>query len=196
MPYEPKILPFEKNSLEGISEKTIDFHYEKLYKGYVKKYNEIQERLPEADTESANANYSEWRGLKIEETYNLDAIILHELYFSNLGGDGQIGGREVKNVLENQFGSLVKFIEQMSATGMASRGWTVAAINSLTNEIQIYAQDLHNSGVVWQATPLLILDMYEHAFVADYGSDRGSYIKSFWKNIDWEVVNMRFQAVQ
>lgn len=191
MTYEPQELNFPKNSLEGISEKTIENHYEKLYKGYVKKYNEILERLDQATTDEANASWSQWRGLKDGETFTLDAIILHELYFENLGAQ-PIDGLEIKEAIEEQYESMDEFEAQLMATGMSARGWVVVAISPLDGGIDIYQCDAHNQGGIWAAWPILILDVYEHAYFIDYGADRKNYLQAFWKNINWNAVNDRF----
>lgn len=193
MSYKPEALPFAKDALHGISEKTIDYHYEKLYKGYVNKYNEIQEKLQVANTDSANQTYSEWRALKMGETFAEDGIILHEMYFGNLGGNGNSTNTGIYKDIEEQFGSFEKFKAMVNATAMAARGWAIVAWNSLEGNIGIYAADSHNQGGIWSSMPFLVIDVYEHAYYMDYGSDRKSYLEAFWKNVDWEAVNDRYQ---
>lgn len=194
--YQAKNLPFEKGSLEGISQNTIEIHYEKLYKGYVMKYNEIGEKINEADLSASNQVYSVYRGLKEGESFSLDAIILHEFYFDNLGGSGDAADLNVVGALERQFGSFEKFKDIMTAAGMAARGWAVAAVGPHDDLIHVYTCDTHNQGGIWAANPVLVLDVYEHAYFADYGSDRKSYIEAFWKNVNWDVVNKRFLEIK
>ena len=88
MPFAVKDLPFAKDALDGISAQTIETHHDKLYPGYVNKRNEIEAALPNADRSKSAQTYSEYRALKHEETFNADGQILHELYFSHLGGNG------------------------------------------------------------------------------------------------------------
>ena len=199
MSYIAKTLQFEPDSLEGISQKTIENHFGKLYLGYVAKYNEVIEKsqimMNDDQLKEANQSYSQWRGLKDGETFTLDAILLHEMYFANLGGKGAYNGLEIEKALIDRYGSMDEFEDVLMATGMAARGWAVVAINPLDGKFHIYVCDSHNQGGIWRAKPILILDVYEHAYFMDYGTDRKSYIEAFWKNIDWSVVNERFLSV-
>ncbi len=119
---EIKNLPFRE--LKGISQKAIEIHWGKLYQGYVKKWQEIQEKLKTADKSLANATFSELRELKLEETFAANAILLHEAYFDILGGDGQPKGEIVK-AIEKNFGSFENWLEEFKALGLSARGWVV-----------------------------------------------------------------------
>lgn len=190
--YEAKDLKFPMDALKGISKNTIENHYEKLYKGYVAKYNEIKEQLAIVDREKANQTYSEYRGLKDGLSFSLDAIILHELYFDNLGGKKSWEGLEVAGAIIDQHGSMEEFQDNLVASGMAARGWSVLGINPLDGKFVFFQCDQHNQGGIWNAVPILVLDVYEHAYFMDYGTDRKSYLNVFWENLDWAVINDRY----
>jgi Fe-Mn family superoxide dismutase len=199
MPHEAKPLPFQ-GSLQGISDKTIAIHHDKLYAGYVAKKNEITEKLlklshGEGDLSGANQSYSELRALKDGETFTVNGIYLHEWYFEVLGGNGTPSG-EIVAALTAQYGSLENFLAYFSACGMAARGWVVLAWDTHDKALRTYTGDAHNQGGVWGALPILVLDVYEHAYFIDYGSDRKAYIADFWKNLDWNKVNALYQATQ
>jgi len=195
MPFTVKELPFGYDALTGISRKTLEVHHDRLYAGYVNKRNEIAAALPRADRSKAAQTYSEFRSLKLEETFNADGQILHELYFDCLGGDGQPKGAVVEKIKED-FGSTEAFIEDVTATAMAARGWAVTAYDPSDGKIHNYLCDVHNQGGVWGAVPLFTIDSYEHAYFMDYGSDRMSYIKALWKNVRWEEIDRRFLAIK
>ena len=182
------------SSLSGISEKTISIHYEKLYQGYVKKWQEIQEKIGGVDKTSANATFSEIRELKLEESFAANAIILHEAYFDILGGNGNQSGKVVE-AISNEFGSFEKWQEEFKALGLSARGWVVLAYDFNDGRLHNYICDMHNQGGIWGAVPILVLDTYEHAYFIDYGSDRKSYIDSFFKNLNWEIINNKFLKV-
>jgi superoxide dismutase, Fe-Mn family len=175
--------------LNGISAKTNDIHHGKLYAGYVNKRNEIEEKLRETDLSSANQIYSQWRGLKEGETFAANGMILHECFFSILGGDGNPEGTQIKEVIEGEWGSWERFVEEFTATGMAARGWSILAMDSSDNRLHIYAADAQNHGGVWGSFLLLPCDVYEHAYVIDHGSDRKAYIAAFLQNVDWKRVD-------
>lgn len=192
MAREPKTFQWKQPPV-GISEKTLAIHTDKLYQGYVKKLNEIGEKLKEfatgaKDLAASNQVYSELRGLKESETFAANGTYLHEWYFSILGGSGEPQG-PLADALAAQYGSVPQFLAYFKANGMVARGWAVLAWNTREDALRIYTADAHNQGGVWGCLPILVLDVYEHAYFADYGADRGAYIDAYLKGIDWDVAN-------
>lgn len=181
--------------LKGISAKTNDIHHGKLYAGYVAKRNEVDEKRKAIDLSTANQIYSDWRGLKEGETFAANGMILHECFFSILGGDGNAEGTEVKKAIEGEWGSWDRFVQEFTATAMAARGWAILAHDSSDNRLHIYGADAQNQGGVWGSTLLLPCDVYEHAYVIDFGSDRKAYVAAFLENVDWKRVDERFARV-
>src|SRR3990167_181434 len=184
--------PLKYTSLEGLSEKQLKEHHDVLYAGYVKKTNEIREALKNADTAGANATYSQLGELKREETFALNGVKLHEGYFDNMAADG--GGEPtvaIRQWIEEDFGSVAKFLDDFRATGMAARGWVILAFDLDEGKLRTYLCDSHNQGGVWNSVALLIMDVYEHAYFIDYATGRKAYIEAFFKNIDWKYVDMR-----
>ncbi len=195
MTFTIKDLPFGKDQLKGISAKTNEIHHDKLYAGYVNKRNEIEEALATTDKSKAAATYSVFRGLKVEETFNADGAILHELYFDSLGGDGVATGAFVEKATQD-FGSWQAFIDDLTATAMACRGWAVTAYDPSDGKIHNFLCDSHNQGGVWGTIPLFTIDCYEHAYFIDFGSDRKSYLASFFQNVNWSAVEKRWLSVK
>jgi Fe-Mn family superoxide dismutase len=188
-----KKLPFVKK-LKGISEKTISIHHDKLYEGYVKKWQEIQERLKKVDRSLANATFSELRELKLEESFAANGIVLHEAYFDVLGGNGKPKGEIVERIAKD-FGSFENWQEEFKALGMAARGWVILAYDFNDGKLHNYLADWHSQGGIWGTAPLLVLDVYEHAYFIDYGSDRKSYIEDFFANLNWQAINKRYLKI-
>ena len=185
--------------LEGISEKTLAIHHDKLYAGYVAKKNEISEKLHAlshgGDVSSANQSYSELRALKDGETFAVNGVYLHEWYFDVLGGQGEASGALVE-ALAAAYGSFENFVAYFSACGMAARGWVVLCWDMHDQALKVYTADSHNQGGVWGCLPVLVLDVYEHAYFIDFGSDRKAYIAQWWKNLDWNKANTLFATTQ
>jgi len=177
--------------MEGLSQQLIDEHYNILYKGYVNKLNEIRGKLEAADPSKGNQTHSDIRELKVEESFALNAIKLHELYFENLGGAGGQATGQALQLIEQSFGSYASWEADLKGSAMAARGWVVVAYDRDDGKLHNYIADSHNSYGVWNAVPVLILDTYEHAYGLDYGVKRAPYIEAFMKNLDWEVVNKR-----
>jgi superoxide dismutase, Fe-Mn family len=174
--------------LDGISRTTIEAHY-RLYQGYVAKRNEILGRLPSVELESANQVYSDLRALKVDLTFAVGGIKNHELYFDHLGGEGGDPTGAVGGLVERDFGSAETWRHDLKATGMAGRGWAWTAYDWDEQRLFNYVGDAQNTFPVWNATPLVALDVYEHAYFLDYQTDRAAYIDAFLRNLDWNVVN-------
>lgn len=175
------------NGVQGLSERQMKEHY-KLYEGYVKKANEIQEQLKMVDLTKANATYSDLRALKLGYSFAVNAIKSHELYFDNLSGDGQAPDGVVGNMIANQFGSYDNWLADMKATGIAARGWVWFAFDWQNCSVFNYLGDAHDAFPIWHATPLVALDVYEHAYFMDYGTSRADYITAFFKNLNWKSI--------
>ena len=184
----PRELRAEAYELDGISRASIEAHY-KLYQGYVNKRNEILGKLAGVDLASANQVYSEIRALKVDLTFAIGGIKNHELYFAHLGGGGGDPTGAFGALVERDFGSVETWRSDLKATGMAGRGWAWTAYDWDEGRLFNYIGDAQNTFPVWNATPLVALDVYEHAYFLDYQTDRASYIDAFFTNLDWDVVN-------
>jgi superoxide dismutase, Fe-Mn family len=189
-PLKPALL-----ELDGISRESVEAHY-KLYEGYVNKRNEIMERLGEIDLAAANQVYSDVRALKVDLSFALGGIKNHEIYFEHLGGGGGDPDGLVQELISRDFGSLADWRADLKATGMAGRGWAWTAYDWDEGRLFNYIGDAQNTFPVWNATPLVALDVYEHAYFIDFQTDRASYIEAFFANLDWSVVNDWAQQYQ
>ncbi|HEU5363570.1 MAG TPA: Fe-Mn family superoxide dismutase [Gaiellaceae bacterium] len=174
--------------LDGISRETIEAHY-KLYQGYVNKRNEILGKLADVDLGSANQVYSDIRSLKVDLTFAIGGIKNHEIYFEHLGGTGGDPAGLFGDLLRRDFGSVADWKADLKATGMAGRGWAWTAYDWDEGRLFNYIGDAQNTFPVWNAVPLVGLDVYEHAYFVDFGTDRASYIDKFFDNLDYDVVN-------
>jgi Fe-Mn family superoxide dismutase len=181
--------------LDGISRETVEAHY-KLYEGYVNKRNEIMEKLAEIDLASANQVYSEVRALKVELSFATGGIKNHEIYFEHLGGGGRDPDGRIGELIRRDFGSAADWRADLKATGMAGRGWAWTAYDWDEGRLFNYVGDAQNTYPIWNATPLVALDVYEHAYFIDYQTDRASYIDAFFNNLDWDAVNDWVQKYQ
>ena len=173
--------------LDGISRETVEAHY-KLYQGYVNKRNEILGKLAEVDLSTANQVYSDVRALKVDLTFAIGGIKNHEIYFEHLGGHGGDPDGAIGDAVKRDFGSVDAWREDLKATGMGARGWAWTAYDWDERRLFNYIGDAQNTFPVWNATPLVALDVYEHAYFLDFQTDRASYIEAFFHNLDWNVV--------
>ncbi|MCL2835246.1 MAG: Fe-Mn family superoxide dismutase [Defluviitaleaceae bacterium] len=154
-------IPFAHNT-GLVSEKAYDEHL-KLYKGYIGKSNEIAEELDKnAERDKANKTYSFYRGLKKGEGYAMDGVILHELYFRNIGGSETKPGARFTALAERNFGRMERWADDFIACAKSARGWCVACFEQRTGTLRNILQDAHDEGIITSSYPLLILDMYEY----------------------------------
>ncbi len=184
----PRELKPALRELDGISRTTIDAHY-RLYQGYVAKRNEILGKLESVDLSAANQVYSEVRALKVDLSFAIGGIKNHEIYFEHLGGEGGDPDGGFRSLVDRDFGSADEWHADLRASGMAGRGWAWTAFDWDEGRLFNYVGDAQNTFPVWNATPLVALDVYEHAYFLDYQTDRGAYIDAFFRNLDWSVVN-------
>ena len=192
MPYQPQPYNEKLDSLTGgISAETNRAHYG-LYENYVKKFNECQEALVSADRSAANQIYSAYRGLMVDMTFAIGGIKNHEIYFSHLGGNGQPVDGGFKSQVEADFGSWEAYLTDLKAAAMAGRGWAWTAWDDDFGRLLNVIGDAQNTFPVWNAHPVVAIDVYEHAYVGDFSTARPKYLEALFANMDWKVVEDSF----
>lgn len=184
-------------AMDGLTPKQIEAHL-KLYQGYVGKTNELEALLTTIDpnTPPPNATYHPLREVLMEHSYALNGVIYHELYFGNLGGAGGDPTGDLRAALEGRWGSLGKFTDFLKAAGKCMRGWVIIGWNTRDGSMQAYGLDLHNMWAPANVVPIVVLDVYEHAYMIDYSTNRGAYLDAFLKNIDWAACSRRFELAR
>lgn len=185
---ELTVKPLAYKELPGLSEKQLAEHHG-LYAGYVKKVGEIRAALAGVDLSKANGTYSDLRELKIEEGFAVNGVKLHEAYFGNMTAAADQPSGLVAEWIAQDFGSVEKWAAEFAACGLAARGWAVLAFDFLDGKLHNYACDVHNQGGIWGAIPLLVLDVYEHAYLIDYATARKKYVDAFMPLLDWSAPN-------
>jgi Fe-Mn family superoxide dismutase len=178
---------------EGISRKTHEEHF-KLYQGYVRKSNELFLRLAAVTRDPAEANqiYSQIREIKVELSFALGGVKNHELYFDILGGAGTRPSGRLLDQINRDFTSPAAWAADLKATGLAARGWVWTAYDHDLKRLVNYIGDTQNTYPLWNATPIIGLDVYEHAYYLDFSTRRGDYIDAFLRNLDWNAVATRY----
>src|SRR5580765_111626 len=193
--HQPKPLAFDPTKLTGISEKLITSHHDNNYVGAVKALNVVEQRLVALAKEKDLPVYI-YGDLKRQELIRTGSIVLHEKYFANLGGNGKANGN-AKKLIEQWFGSYETWEAEFKRTGNSlsgGSGWTVLAYNQHTKEVHNYWSYDHTTNPPF-SVPLLVLDMYEHAYQMDYGAAAAKYVDAFMTNVNWEEVNRRVDGL-
>ena len=189
-----KPLPFNPSKLRGLSEKLIVSHHENNYGGAVKNLNHTEEQLSRVTKDTPALLVA---ALKERELTFANSATLHELYFGNLGGDGKASG-PIEGAIAKACGSFGRWEELFRLTGMGlagGSGWAVLAWDFQRGEAWTYWSGNHTQACAF-GQPLLVLDMYEHAYAIDYGAAAAKYVDAFFQNIQWDEVNRRLESAQ
>jgi superoxide dismutase, Fe-Mn family len=191
MPYQPKPLSIDPKSISGISEKVIVSHYENNYVGAVKRLNAIGEQLASLDFSKA-PNF-QINGLKREELIAANSMILHEIYFDGLGGASKPAGA-LGEAIARDFGSFERWRAEFAAMGKAEgggSGWVILAYSPRDKRlVNQWAAD--HTTTLAGGRPVLVLDMYEHAYHMDYGAAAARYVDIYMEAIKWENAGQLF----
>ena len=182
-------------STELLSIKTKEAH-QKLFEKYVDSLNDISARLDTADRDDANSNNSNFRSLKIDEVYNCNAAFLHALYFENVSDlHSKINMDSLAFIrLERDFGTFDAWQKDFIACSLSSRsGWAVTVYNGFLKRYMNIVVDLHNINVPINCYPVVVMDMWEHAYYRDYLDDKKAYIFAMMKQFNWSVIENRFK---
>jgi superoxide dismutase, Fe-Mn family len=190
--YTPKKLPFDPSKVKGLSEKILTSHYENNYTGAVKRLNAITAQLASLDI--ANAPVFTVNGLKREELIATNSMIIHELYFDSLAGEGDPSGA-LAEAINRDFGSLARWKAEFSATGKAlggGSGWVLLSYSPHDKRlVNSWAAD--HTMTVAGGRPILAMDMYEHAYQMDYGARAAAYVDAFMQGIRWSNTATLFE---
>jgi Fe-Mn family superoxide dismutase len=189
----PTPLPFDPKKLNGLSEKLLQSHWENNYGGAVKALNAIRGRLGQALADANTPPYV-YNGLKREQLIRTGSVVLHDYYFANLGGSGGAPA-DLRTKVAASFGSYDSWEAEFRKIGLGlggGSGWVVLGFNRKLRLLENYWMADHATAPV-DVAPLLVMDMYEHAFAMDYGAAAAKYIDAFFTNIQWDAVAKRLE---
>jgi Fe-Mn family superoxide dismutase len=195
--YKPKT--FDLSGLTGISDKTLEMHFG-LYEGYVKNTNLLTEQLlnmvHQKKASGTNPAYAE---LKRHVGFEYGGMVLHEYYFGNLASKGRgAPTKELKEALQQSFGSFDAWRTDFTAAGsLRGVGWAILYQDPVTEQLSNHWIELHQQGVPSGFKPVLVMDVWEHAFLLDYKpADKAKYIEAFFTNVNWDTVNEAFHSTE
>ena len=183
---------------ELLSDKNKQEH-QKLLENYVKTLNEVSTKLDTAARDSANLNHSEFRGLKIDETYNMNAAYLHALFFENISDQRSIITMDSLSFmrLERDFGSFDNWQKDFVACALSARnGWAITVYSFMLKRYINVVVDLHSLNVPIGCVPIIVLDCWEHSYYRDYLTDRKTYAYGMMKELNWTTIEERFQKAE
>jgi superoxide dismutase, Fe-Mn family len=192
--HAPVPLPFDPAKLAGLSERMMVSHHDNNYVAAIKNLNKVEEQLAATNKDTPGFLVA---GLKERELTFTNSMVLHEHYFGNLGGNGKPGGA-IEKKLAASYGSLGRWEEHFRAVGQSlggGSGWAVVDYNLASGDVKTAWAGNHTQTLA-AGLPLLVMDMYEHAYAIDYGAAAPKYIDAFFQNVNWDVVNRRLEAAE
>ncbi len=196
--YKPQ--QFNLSGLNGISDQTLEMHF-KLYEGYVKETNKLTEKITEylADGKVDQEEMPAYSELTRRLGFEYNGMVLHEYYFGNMKKDGSGDPEKLSNFFkaaEASFGSYDIWKADFVSVGkMRGVGWAICYENPANGRLSNHWITLHEVGNVSGFNPVLVMDVWEHAFLLDYKpADRPKYIEAFFSNIDWNAVEKRLRS--
>jgi len=183
---------------EFLSQGNKDNHVS-LYEGYIKASNEVSAKLDSVDRSSVNGNHSLYRSLKIDEAFNQNGVVLHELYFENISDiASEIAMDNLAYMkLARDFGSFDAWQKDFLACCQAARcGWAVTGLNMFTGKYQNIMIDLHSQNVPVGIVPIIVIDVWQHAYYRDYLKEVKTYSSAMMKELSWSTIEKRVELCE
>ena len=193
--HEPKQF---KQVTEFVSQKTKNAHVE-LYKGYIESLNKVSSKLDTANRTEVNSRHSEYRSLKLDEAYNLNATWLHELYFANsFDPHSEIVMDSMSFLrLQRDWGSFDDWQRDFMACALsAGNGWVICGYHMFLKKYVNFMVSNHSGDVPVGFYPVVVVDMWEHAYFKDYLTDKKSYLVAQLRELNWEVIEERVKKAE
>lgn len=181
--------------LPGMTDRQVETHLG-LYTGYVKKLNEIQEKLITTSPTESNYSYGAFSELKRREAVAFNGSYLHQSYFENMNAAPTEAMAELRQAITDSWGDWSKFEADLKGSAASTPGWVILTRNQVDNKLHTYIMYEHHVGFPIKNDVLMALDCWEHAFAIDYGTDKAAYVNNFLKVVDWEVVAKRYQELK
>lgn len=187
MAHKLKKLPYKYDALKGISKQVVTWHHDVHHKSYVDGLNTAEKKL--ADMRKSG-DFGPIRGVMQAQSHNASGMVLHNVYWDNLGGDGKADvGLAVVRAIKRDFGSYDAWKKEFAETAKVSRGWAILAWWPEDGKLRNLMVDFHDQFAVWGAIPVLAVDVWEHAYYFDQGPNRGAYLERFFENLDWKRID-------
>jgi Fe-Mn family superoxide dismutase len=185
-------------STELLSDKNKREH-QKLLENYITALNEVSTKLDTADRDTANPNHSEFRNLKVDEVFNMNAAYLHALFFENISDQRSIITMDSLSFMriERDFGSFDRWQKDFVACALSARnGWACTVYSMMLKRYINIVVDLHSQHVPIGCVPIIVLDCWEHSYYRDYLSDRKTYAYGMMKEFNWNEIETRIKKAE
>ncbi len=191
-----QLKPLKYQEIPGLlTKEQVTPHYQAHYGGALKRFVSLEQQIDKLLAGKEPLGGDAYTLMQKDKVNRMNSVLLHELYFDGLTAKPADPQEDIRAALAKRFGSLDRWIEDFKATCMAAAGWGVLARDVVNGKLYNVASDLHEVGVIWLGQPVLVCDVYEHAFYVDYQNRKQEYVNKFVQFLDWNEINRRWLAL-
>jgi Fe-Mn family superoxide dismutase len=191
-----QLKPLKYEEIPGLLTKAqVTPHYNAHYGGALRRFVTIEQQLEKVIQGKESLAADAYIYLQKDKLNRMNSVLLHELYFDNLTPKPPEPAQDIRTVLAGRFGSLERWRDDFRACCLAANGWGILARDAVNGKLYNVISDLHEVGVIWLGQPLIVCDVYEHAFYVDYQNRKQEYINKFVQFLDWDEINQRYRAL-
>jgi Fe-Mn family superoxide dismutase len=188
--------PLKYEEIPGLLTKAqVTPHYKAHYGGALKRFVTLDEQINTALLDNEPLDSDAYALMRKDKVNRMNSVLLHELYFDGLTAKTGDPGEDVRTAIAKRFGSLDRWVEDFRTCCMAANGWGILARDIVNGQLYNVASDLHEVGVLWLGQPLVVCDVYEHAFYVDYQNRKQEYVYKFVQYLDWNEIDRRWKAL-
>jgi superoxide dismutase, Fe-Mn family len=189
-----KLKPLRHESIPGfLSAEQIAPHHTAHYGGALRAFTSIEEKFEEQFHQDATIDPMAFEAMQRLKSSRGNSVVLHEMYFDHMVPDAPDPPEDVRTAIEKRFGSLDKWADDFQASARSAAGWAMLTLHPVNGRLYNVVSDEHAQGPLWMAMPLVVIDVYEHAFYIDYQNRKAEYVEKFMDFIDWAEVNRRYR---
>jgi Fe-Mn family superoxide dismutase len=188
--------PLKHKEIPGfLSAQQIAPHHTAHYGGALKTFVSIDAKFKDSFQKGTAIDPQAFETMQKQKSSRGNSVILHEMYFDGLALKATDPAEPIRKAIEKRFGSLEKWSADFIASAKTAAGWAMLVQHPVNGRLYNVVSDEHASGPLWLAMPLVVIDVYEHAFYIDYQNKKADYIEKFMQHVDWTEANRRFQVM-
>jgi Fe-Mn family superoxide dismutase len=191
-----KMKPLKYEAIPGLlTKEQVTPHYQAHYGGALKRFTTIEQQLDGLYQGKEPLGGDALTFIHKDKINRMNSVLLHELYFDGLTPKPGDPAEDIRTALAKRFGSLDRWIEDFKVCCMSANGWGMLVRDMVNGRLYNVSSDLHEVGVIWLGQPLVVCDVYEHAFYVDYTNRKQEYVNNFVQFADWEEIDRRWKMI-
>ena len=187
--------PLKHKAIPGfLSAEQLAPHHTAHYGGALKAFSSIDAKFEDHFAKGTAIDPAAFDSMQRMKSSRGNSVVLHEMYFDGLALKKNDPAEDIRKAIEKRFGSLDKWVADFIASAKSAAGWALLVLHPVNGKLYNVVSDEHAMGPLWMATPLVLIDVYEHAFYVDYQNRKADYVEKFISFLDWDEANRRWRA--